>query len=136
MKHSHLLPALACLLPVAALADIPQSRDTQCLQVAANGKLGRARACRAEAVSSAPRPNLPDTRSLSYQIGRRSYTFSADYHAESQSWQPSYQGQPLAVYYRNRAGRRLSADSAAARYVCFRAPGVHFCSHKLPEPFW
>ncbi|OAM26847.1 MULTISPECIES: hypothetical protein [Eikenella] len=136
MRQALTLLALACLLPLPALADIPQSRNTQCFQVAARGKIGPARPCRAEAVDSAPRPNLPDTRSLRYQIGSRSYQFSADYDAERQSWQPSYQGQPLTVYYRSRAFRRLAADGAAARYVCFRAPGVHFCSRKLPAPFW
>ncbi|MBH5330133.1 hypothetical protein H9Q10_10705 [Eikenella sp. S3360] len=136
MRRHLTLSALACLLPLPALADIPQSRDTQCFQVAANGKIGRAQTCRAEAVGSAPRPNLPDTRSLRYQIGSRSYPFSADYDTERQSWQPRYQGRPLTVYYRNRAFRRLAADGTAARYVCFRAPGIHFCSRKLPAPFW
>ena len=128
--------ALLCAALLPAHADIPQNSDTQCFFVSAKGKPGKLRPCRAEAASSAPRPNLPDTRFVSYQIGRRSYTFTADYDSASQSWQPSYRGGRLDIYYRNPSRRRLMRENETARYVCYRTHDVHLCAVRQPAPYW
>lgn len=135
-KPSLFLAALICAAPFHAAADIPQSKETRCFTVSPSGKIGKARACRVEAVGSAPRPNLPDTRSTDYRIGRKHYRFSADYDAASQSWKPEYRGSPLTVYYRDRAFKTLKRENAQARYTCFKATAVHFCAVKEAPPFW
>ena len=131
-----LLAGAAAICSLTAYADIPQFKDTRCISVTKTGKQGRVVSCRAEAVVSAPRPNLPDTRSVSYRIGSRIHTFTADYDAQTQQWKPEYQGKAAEVYYRSRGFKRLKQESAAARYTCFKAGTLHFCAPKEPAPFW
>ena len=74
--------------------------------------------------------------SVSYEIGGRQYTFTADYDAENERRQSAYEGGSLEVYYRSRAFNPLKQDGRRARYTCFRAQDVHFCTPKRPAPFW
>ena len=122
-----LIISIAALTAAAASADIPQLADTQCVFVKANGKRGKTHRCTVQSVTSAPRPNLPDTQSRDFAIGKRTYQFAADYDETAQAWQWQYQNKPLAVYHRDRSFRK-TAHTDGARYTCYQARKIHFCT--------
>lgn len=88
-----------------------------------------------QVVSSAPRPNLPDVQSASYQIGQKQYDFTAEYQADTQTWRYRHGDALLAVYHRNGAFKQ-TGNAKRARYTCFQSAAAHFCARKLPAPFW